>query len=171
MTSVHFGSVGTRGLEHHVDGAGLAVDVRREVIADGADFHLGHVAQAQQVAAVACTQHDVVELLNRFQRTLVFHRILVGILRLLAQGTRSCYETLTADGCEHVVGLQSVLSHHVGLQPDAQGVGVLVTSAGSSAVARLTRFCTLTAAMSGSVPCSKYTWMLTSPEAEAELVM
>ena len=46
-----------------------------------------------------------------------------------------------------------------------------VTSAGSKAVARLTRFCTFTAAMSGSVPCSKYTWMLTSPEAEAELVI
>ena len=47
MAGVHLGSVGTRGLEHHVDGAGLAVDVRRKVIADGADFHLGHVAQAQ----------------------------------------------------------------------------------------------------------------------------
>ena len=42
-----------------------------------------------------------------------------------------------------------------------------VTSAGSRASALDTRFCTFTAAMSGSVPCSKNTLMLTLPDDEA----
>ena len=42
-----------------------------------------------------------------------------------------------------------------------------VTSAGSRASALDTRFCTFTAAMSGSVPCSKNTEMLTSPDDDA----
>ena len=42
-----------------------------------------------------------------------------------------------------------------------------VTSAGSKASALDTRFCTFTAAMSGSVPCSKNTEMFTSPVDDA----
>ena len=121
---VHLGSVGARGLEHHVDGARLAVDVGGEAVAHGADFHLSHIAQVQQVTAVAGAQHNLVELLDGLQRALVLHRVLVGILGLLTQRTRCGDETLPADSGEHIVGLQIILRHHIGLEPDSQGIGV-----------------------------------------------
>ena len=78
----------------------------------------------EQVTAVAGLEHDVVEFLDGLQRTLVLHRVLVGILRLCTERTRGRNEALAADGCEHIVRLQSVLCHHIGLHPDAQGIGV-----------------------------------------------
>ena len=121
---VHLRSVGAGSLEHHVDGARLSIDVRREVVAHGTNLHLGDIAQMQQMAAFAGAQHDVIELLNGLQRALVLHGVLIGILTLLAQRTRCRDEALSADSGEHIVGLQTILRHHVGLQPDAQRIGV-----------------------------------------------
>ncbi len=70
------------------------------------------------------TQDDIVKLFYRLQRTFVFHGVLIGVLALLAQGTRGGNEALAADGCEDVVGRQAVLGHHIRLHPDTQRVGV-----------------------------------------------
>ena len=121
---VHFRGVGARSLEYHVDGTGFAVDVGGEVIAHSADFHVRYIAQVQHVSAVAGAQHDVVELLDGFERTLVLQRVLVSVLALLTQRTRGSDKALSADGREHVVRFQTVLSHHIGFQPDTQCVGV-----------------------------------------------
>ena len=121
---IYLSGIGTGCLEHHEDGAWLAVDVRKEVVAHGTDLHISHIAQMQQVAALAGSQYDLVELFDGLQRTLVFHGVLVAVLRLCTQATRGGHKALATDGCEHVVGFQTVLCHYVGLHPDAQRIGV-----------------------------------------------
>ena len=79
---IHLGSIGARSLEHHEDGTGLATDVGDEVVAHGANLHISHITQMKQMTAVAGLEHDVIELLDGFQRSLVLHRVLVGIFRL-----------------------------------------------------------------------------------------
>ena len=76
------------------------------------------------MAALAGAQHNLVELLDGLQCALVLHRVLVSVLGLLAQRTRCSDETLAADGSEDIVGIKSVLCHYIGLEPDAQGIGV-----------------------------------------------
>ena len=76
----------------------------------------------KQVTAVAGTQHDIVELLDGLQRTFVLHRVLVIVLRLSTQRTRGSNEALTANGSKHVVGLQTILCHHIRFHPDAKYV-------------------------------------------------
>ena len=78
----------------------------------------------EEMAAVVRLEHNVVELLNGLQRTLVLHRVLVGVVRLSTQGTRGSNEALTANGSKHVVWLQAILCHHVWLHPDAQRIRV-----------------------------------------------
>ena len=124
---IHLSGVGTWCLEHHEDSTWLVVDIGDEVVTDRTNLHIGDITQMQQMTAVAGTQHDVIKLLDSLQGTFVFHRILVGILRLLSQGTRGRDETLSSNGGKHIVGIQSVLCHHVRLHPDTQGVGVTQT--------------------------------------------
>ncbi len=78
-------------------------------------------------ATTAGAEHDVVEFLYTLQRTLVLQVVLVGIARLLTQCTYSRHETLSANGRKDFFGGESVLCHHVRLQPDTQSVGVTQT--------------------------------------------
>ena len=82
---IHFGGVGSWSLEDHVDGARLAVNIGREAVAHGSNLHLGHISQVQQVTAFAGAEHNIVELLDSLQCTLIFQRVLISILGLLAQ--------------------------------------------------------------------------------------
>ena len=72
-TGVHLRRIGARSLEHHVYGTGFTINVRGVVIAHSTDFHICHIAQVHHVSAVARAQHNVVEFLDGFQRTFVFH--------------------------------------------------------------------------------------------------
>ena len=120
---IHLSGISTRCREHHAEGTRLVLDVRGEVVTHGTNLHLGHVAQVQHTTATGA-QHDVIELLDGLQCTLVLHGVLVGVLRQFAQGTHTSHETLSADGVEDVVRSQVVLCHHIRLQPDTQSIGV-----------------------------------------------
>ena len=120
---VHLRGISTWSREHHADGTWFVLDVGCEVVAHGTYLHLCYIAQVQDAAATG-TQHDVVELFDGLQRTLVLHGVLVGVLRLFTQGTHTSYEALSTDSSEDIVRRQTVLGHHIGLQPDAQGVRV-----------------------------------------------
>ena len=137
---VYFGGIGARCCEYQEEGTRTVLNIRSEVVAHGTNLHLGNVTQVQY-AATAGAKHDIVELLNGLQGTLVLHRILVGVLRHFAQRTYSRHEALSANGSKDVVRSQAILSHHVGLQPDAQGIGITqalyVTHAGDTHQTRL----------------------------------
>ena len=76
------------------------------------------------MTAVGGLNHDVLKLLNFLQRTLVLHRVLVLVIRLLAERTYCSHEALTVDGTADIIGRQTVLRQHIGFHPDAQGIGV-----------------------------------------------
>ena len=75
---IHLGGVGTWCSEYQEERTRAVLDIRGEVVAHGTNLHFCHVVEVQY-AATTCAQHDVVELLDSLQRTLVLHGVLVGV--------------------------------------------------------------------------------------------
>ena len=43
---------------------------------------------------------------------------------MFAQRTRSCHETLSANGSKHIIWHQTILRHHVGFEPYTQRIRI-----------------------------------------------
>ena len=121
---VDHGRVGSRSLIDDKRHARLAIHRRCHRVALRADLDIRHFAQIKERSAFARTENNILELLHGFEGTLVLQGVLVGVLRLLAERTGRGDERLAVDSRCHIVRCQTVLRHHVRLQPDTQGVGV-----------------------------------------------
>ena len=102
----------------------MAVHVTVECVGLCAQFHAGHVFHAQHVAVLLGTEHDVLKLRDVGQTTFVLHRELECVRRVFTQRTGRRFQVLFAQCVGDVRWYQTVLCHHVGLQPDTQAVGV-----------------------------------------------
>ena len=70
---INFGGIGTRSLEHHVDGAWLSIDIGGEIVAHSTYLHIGNVTQVQQVTTIAGAQHYIIKLLHGLERAFILH--------------------------------------------------------------------------------------------------
>ena len=116
--------VRTSNLLHHTHHRRDVVVLHRHRILLTAQFDLGNVFQFQSLSVGIARDDDVAKLLGSLQTSGVTDGILVGHVRLLAEGTRSGLYILFGQCAADVAGHQSVLLHHVGFQPDAHRVGL-----------------------------------------------
>ena len=120
----YFVGVRTGNLLHHTHHRRNVVVLHRHGVLQAAQFNLGHVLQLQSLSVGIARDDDVAKLIGGLETACIAHGILVGYIRLLAECTRSCLNVLLGQHTADVRGHQVVLLHHVGLQPDAHGVGL-----------------------------------------------
>ena len=103
-------------VEHH---AGLAADVRAEVIGSGSQLHVCQVAQPEHFALLRGSDDDVLELLHVVQQAVELDVYLVCSALYASDGHN---EVLLVDGIDNLLWRHAVETHQVGLQPDAHTV-------------------------------------------------
>ena len=100
----------------------MAGHLAGKVIGLRTQFDVGHVFQAQHVAVGQRANNDIAVFRVLFIPTPVFQRVLENIFGVFTQNTCSGFDILFVKHVHYVGWHQSVLRHHVGLQPDAHGV-------------------------------------------------
>ena len=88
------------------------------------ELHPRYVFQAEHIAVLVGTDHHVAELLFADKATLILHRVLERVVRVFTERTRGRLDVLLAEHSRDVRRHESVLRHHVGLEPDAHAVRV-----------------------------------------------
>ena len=116
--------VGAGNLLHHAHDRRDVVVLHRHRVLLSAQLYACHVFQLQRGAVGTALHDDVAKLLGRLQSSGIAHGVLVGHVRLLSEGAGCGLDVLLGQQSADVGRHQAVLLHHVGLQPDAHGVGL-----------------------------------------------
>ena len=100
----------------------MAVHLIRVVVGFRAKLHVGHLFQAQYLAAGQRADDQIAELFGRGETPPVFHRVLVGVVVVLAESSRRRFDILPLQYGGDIAGNKFVLRHLFGFHPDAHAV-------------------------------------------------
>ena len=114
--------IGTGRLEHQAAHTRMAVQHTYVGVVFTSQVDVGHLLQLQHFAVSGRGHHHLAKLLGCITTSAKLHGILVGLGRILAKRTGSGLNVLFGQHAGDVRRYQSVLCHHVGLQPEAHGV-------------------------------------------------
>ena len=121
----HIAGVAAQGLLQHDGGRGPAVEVGVDVEELAAELHVGHIAQADQLALLIGPDDDVTVLLGLVELALVHQHVLQRLrvdARALPQAAGTGDEALLLHGLHHLLRTDGVGAHPVRLEPHAHGV-------------------------------------------------
>ena len=109
---------------HHTHNRRHTVVAHGHAIGQGTKLDVGHVFQFQRLAAGITRNDDVSKFLSRLQSTGIAHGVLVSHIALLTELTGGSLDILLGQHSGNVARHQTVLFHHVRLQPHTHGVGL-----------------------------------------------
>ena len=127
-TVVRLLRVGSGQLEAEESDARMAISLSVEGVADSTEFHICDVLESEQRSVLVGTNHDVFELRDFFQTSLVLQGILVvvsdavamrSVHGFLAKLSGRRLQVLLCQGGRDVSRNDVVLCHQFGLHPDA----------------------------------------------------
>ena len=117
---VHGLGVGAGGLVHNGDDGRAFCAFGGEGIVPGAQLDIGHISEAQYLAAFRA-QDDAAEFLHGSETAAVFQFVFVRVLRHLAQGAHRSHQALRAHGRKKILRHELVCRHYIRFHPDTQG--------------------------------------------------
>ena len=100
----------------------MPVHLIRVVVGFRAELHVGHLFQPQHLAAGQRADDQIAELFGRGETSPVFHRVLVGVVVVLAESSRCRLDILPLQHGGNIAGNKFVLRHLFGFHPDAHAV-------------------------------------------------
>ena len=99
----------------------MTIDIGAIVVGLGAQLHIGHIRQAQQVTVRGGAHHDILELTHVVEQTVVFD---VDFVDGALKTTDRSHEVLLVDGGRNFIRGDVVHTHHVGFEPDTHTIDV-----------------------------------------------
>ena len=116
------GGVGTGTLHHHGGHACLAVGGGVEAVGETAKLHVGHVAEAENLAVRGGADYYVLEFLFILKASFVAHHVLIALVSVLAELARGRFNVLFGKCGGDVGRHQAVLGHYIRLKPDTHRI-------------------------------------------------
>ena len=119
---VYLRRIGTRRLEYHARDTCMTVHGTFISITVLAQLHVGDIFQLQHLTVFRRTDNDIAKLFGGDETSRIFHRVLVGLVGILAERTRGRLDILLRQYRRHIRRYQLVLRHDIGFHPDAHTV-------------------------------------------------
>ena len=101
---------------------GAAIRFCNEIIVQRTQFHSGYILDSQHLSIWQSLHNHI--LITRFflVGSSIFQHILKGVFGISTQRSCGCFQILLIEHTSHICRNQSILSHLVGIQPNAHGI-------------------------------------------------